>query len=45
MALPAGSYSVKIDSGVDIYADSTLAGVKVTTRQNTDIGTIVLRQR
>ena len=44
MVLPAGIYSVKIDSGVDIYADSTLTGVTVTARQNTNIGTIFLRQ-
>ncbi len=45
MALPAGIYSVTIYSGVDAYADSTLTGVTVVAQQNTNIGTIVLRQR
>lgn len=45
MALPAGIYSVTIHSGVDAYADSTLTGITVVAQQNTNIGTIVLRQR
>ena len=44
MALPAGVYSVTIYSGLNAYADSTFTGVAVVTQQNTDIGTIVLRQ-
>lgn len=44
MVLPAGSYSVNIRSGVEIYADSTVTGVTVIAQQNTDLGTIVLRQ-
>ena len=44
MMLPAGDYSIKVSSGVGVYADSTIAGVTVTARQNTDLGTIVLRQ-
>jgi len=43
MVLPAGSYSVMIHSSVGFYADSTITGVTVTARQNTNIGTIVLR--
>ncbi len=44
MMLPAGTYSLTIYSGVSAYADSTLTGVTVVAQQNTDIGTIVLRQ-
>jgi len=43
MVLPAGTYSVGIISGNVNYADSTVTGVNVIARQNTDIGTITLR--
>jgi hypothetical protein len=43
MALPAGTYSIKIESGINLYADSTVTGVNIISQQNTDIGTIVLR--
>ncbi len=45
MALPAGMCSVTINSGVDLYADTTITGVTVVARQNTNLGQIVLRLR
>lgn len=45
MALPSGIYTVTIESGVALYADSTITGVSVTARNNTNLGTINLRQR
>ena len=44
MALPAGIYSMTINSGVNTYRDSTITGITVVARQETNIGTIVLRQ-
>ena len=44
MALPAGIYSVTINSRVNVYSDSTITGITVVARQDTNIGTIVLRQ-
>ncbi len=43
MALPAGTYTVTINSGSTLYADSTITGVNVTAQQNTSLGTITLR--
>jgi len=45
MAMPAGTYSVTIESSSALYADSTITGVVVHAQQNTNLGTIVLRQR
>jgi len=45
MALPAGTYRLTIESGVDLYADSTITGIVVTARHNTSLGTIALRPR
>ncbi|MDK9699298.1 MAG: DUF4382 domain-containing protein [bacterium] len=45
MALPAGNYSVMINSGSEAYYDSTLTGIAVIAHQNTSLGTIVLRHR
>jgi hypothetical protein len=44
MALPTGIYSVTINSGVNAYCDTTITGITVVARQDTNIGTIVLRQ-
>jgi hypothetical protein len=45
VALPSGIYSVTIYSGSDAYIDSTITGITVAARQNTNIGTIYLRHR
>lgn len=44
MVLPAGIYALTIKSGVNTYRDSTITGISVVARQNTNIGTIALRQ-
>ncbi len=41
MALPPGTYSVRIDPEVTVYADSVIAGVSVTAGQNTNMGTVM----
>jgi len=45
MVLPAGMYNVTFDAGLAIYVDSTIANVQVNAHQNTNLGTVVLRQR
>jgi len=45
MALPAGTYSVVVESGNALFADSTITDVYVSAQQNTSLGTIALRLR
>ncbi len=45
MALPAGTYSVHIVPGAAGFRDSTVTGVTVVAAQNTDMGTITLRNQ
>lgn len=40
--LTAGSYDLELSATAGAYRDSTLTGVVVTARQNTDLGTVVL---
>jgi hypothetical protein len=40
MALPAGSYDVRIDPLEPAYDDTTLTGVTVLARQDVDLGTV-----
>jgi len=45
VAVPAGTYSVKITPSLPSYADTTIAGVQVTARQDRSLGTINLSPR
>ena len=45
VALPANVYAVHIVPGVPIYLDTTLTGVSVVARHETDLGTITLSPR
>lgn len=42
MALPEGSYSVRVRPSSPLYKDSVITNVNVTARQNTNLGTITL---
>lgn len=42
MALPAGTYAVKITPSTSAYRDTTLTGVQVVARQESNVGTITL---
>lgn len=44
MVLPIGVYSITVNSGIDAYRDTTVTGISVVAGQNTNIGTVVLRQ-
>lgn len=45
VALPADTFNVKITPNNILYADTTIVGVNVVAAQNTDLGTIVLRNK
>lgn len=45
MALPAGTYSVKISPSVTTYRDTTIVGVQVVAQQDKNLGTITLRPK
>ncbi len=42
MALPEGTYSVRVDHTVGSFQDTVLTGVAVVRQQNTNLGTITL---
>jgi hypothetical protein len=42
MALPESSYNLNISADDTMYTDTTLTGVKVMSKENTDIGTVTL---
>ncbi len=45
MAVPAGTYSVTVHPASTVYADTVIAGVQVTARQDKSLGAINLRTR
>lgn len=45
VALPEGTFNVKITPNNILYADTTIVGVNVVAAQNTDLGTIVLKNK
>ena len=45
VALPQGSYSVRFETSVSAYSDTTINGVVVTANHDTNLGTIMLPSR
>lgn len=45
MAVPAGTYSVKITPSLTTYRDTTITGVQVTAQQDKSLGLITLKPR
>ncbi len=45
MAVPAGTYSIKIHPTASVYADTVITGVQVTAQQDKSLGAINLRVR